>query len=63
MSEMNELEKWVLETAKDINAKLNERAENWKDAMRQQDPKHNQWDILLETQEVRIKLIQAVMGK
>jgi len=66
MGEMSELDKWVLETAKDIDSKLNERASNWKETIKNLEGNGlnpDKWKVILETQETRIELLKAIMQK
>jgi hypothetical protein len=59
MGEMSELNKWILETAKDIDAKLCEYAENWKDHTGLES-NYQKWDDLFKSQQTRIELIKAI---
>ncbi len=58
MSEMEKVEKWVLETAKDIDAKLCARAEKY--AEKNTEDENNALNF--EVQKTRIELIKAVIG-
>lgn len=57
MAEMNDLDKWTLETAKDIDEKLRECAEKWGD------PHKPSWDNILKIQKVRIDLVRSIRGR
>lgn len=62
---MSELDKWILETAKDIDAQLKEHAANWKETIPTTDDSltHRKRGIIFETQKIRINLLEAIMGK
>jgi len=58
-----ELHAWVLETAKDIDAKLCEYADSWEERGGSGTTQSIRRKDLLETQNTRIDLIKAVMEK